>query len=96
MSQVETRDWSAKESTDYGGGRRTLTVAGSVKGEGALAEAVPQGLNDAILILDLTARAGDDWTRVTYERGITPRQFTDVTVRTGDKAVTVAVEVVIS
>ena len=103
----ESKNWKAIESTDFGGGNRTINVTGDVQTfksneKLSLTRAEPQGINPQILLLNLTVSGegiGSDvlgWQHVEYSEAIAPHQFTDVTIQGDIDAITVKVEEVIS
>ncbi len=103
----QTRDWTAIEHTDFTGGNRRVTVSGEVETLATnetpvLAEAEPQGINPAILILDLrieTSGAGNDvlsWQGVEFSKPCSNGQYAEVTIRNEDVETTVRVHKVIS
>lgn len=93
MSIHGSKNWKAVESTDFSGGNRTLVVTGDVEvgasnEDPVLTEAVPQGINPRILILELATIAdgnlGNDvltWTCATLEKPIDEDQFSQVDIR---------------
>lgn len=96
MSVLGSRDWRATEGTDLVGADRKLVVTGEVEMSRLnetpkLDEAVPQGFNPAIQILELSAQAygddgddGDDatsWEPVTFEKPVEKGQYTQVEIR---------------
>ena len=104
MSIISSKDWKATEGTDFAGGNRKLTVSGEVElsqsnEEPKLTEAVPQGINPRILILELSASSdgvGADVITckpVRYEKSIGEGQYSQVDIR---GQATVAVEPIIS
>ena len=101
----ELRNFSAREETDLVGKNRKLTVTGEVqtfKGNEkvALVEAVPQGINPKILLLDVKVEsygAGTEvlgWQQVEFAKPISEGQYSEVTIKTDDNSVTVKVTVV--
>lgn len=88
-----SRNWSAKEGTDFGGGNRRLVVTGEAQTSSlnripVLAEAVPQGTNPAILILELSEYlssdvGGDalDWKPVSFEKPVSEGEYSQVDIR---------------
>ena len=103
MTKRHTKDWAAIESTDLTGANRRLTVTGEVETfvsneKATLREAVPQGTNPKILILDLSVAADGigaevlGWTTATFTRAISLHQYDQVTIRTDDADVTIDVE----
>jgi hypothetical protein len=104
MAQRETRNWSAVHTTNFAGGDGKLTVSGEVQTLNssevpALAEANPQGINDQILLVDLTVSSsgiGADvlgWATATLIKPGGPNDYASVMITSGDE--TVDVEVVV-
>jgi hypothetical protein len=93
MSVISSSDWEAIELTDLTGGNRQLNVSGKVEvaagnQEPVLTEAMPQGINPRILILELTTRdEGDVGADVVtckdayFEKGIGLHQYDQVDIR---------------
>jgi hypothetical protein len=93
MSIYDSRNWEATESTDFDGGNRQLTVTGEVQVsagnlEPVLNEAVPQGINPAILILELatttSGEVGTDalaWKIARFETPIEQDLYAQVDIR---------------
>jgi hypothetical protein len=102
----QTRNWSATESTNPVGADRTLKVVGEVETFNsnetpALAEAVPQGPNHTILILDLTVTSSGTgltvmgWDDVSFSKAVSEGQYRQVTIRQEDgESLTIEVEMV--
>lgn len=93
MSVHGCRNWKAIETTDFGGGNRTLTVTGYVEvgasnEEPVLTEAVPQGINPKILILELgTTTTGSEgatvltWKDAKFAKPVEEGEYTRVDIR---------------
>ncbi|MES3153123.1 hypothetical protein [Sphingomonas faeni] len=93
MSIHGSKNWKAVESTDFNGGNRKLVVAGDVEvgasnEEPVLSDAVPQGINIKILILDLATPKHDGagsevltWKCAEYRRTIEEDEFSQVDIR---------------
>lgn len=93
MNVHDSRDWSAKEGTDFAGGNRQLTVLGEVQVGGGneepvLTRATPQGINPTVLILDLSTRTTGDvghdallWLPARYEEAVEAGQYQQVEIR---------------
>jgi hypothetical protein len=101
---LNTRNWTATErDKDISGGGRILTVAGEVEvgntGDNpVLKEAVSQGPNPTILILDLTIQSGTgstvmNWKQTQFEKPVDPQQYKRVDIRFGDSDIA-SIEVV--
>ena len=96
------KPWTAIESTDPTGANRRITVTGEVDAipnqTPALSEAVPQGSNPTILLLDLTMTAGGPGGRdVKFAKPCSAGQYKQAQIRGapgGD--VTIDVQVVLS
>ena len=97
--------WKAQETTDFVGSNRKITVTGTVETsnssqEPELVEAVPQGINPAILLLKLKIPGGIGGTvmgerSVMFEKPVEEGQYSQVTIRREDgETVTIDVEVV--
>lgn len=92
MSVHDSRNWKATESTNFGGGDRKLRLTGEVQvgasnQEPVLTEAVPQGINPKILVLELStvdeSDAGTDvltWKETRFEKAISEDQYDQVDV----------------
>jgi hypothetical protein len=90
-----TRNWKAMELTNKVGRDGRLTVTGEVMliGTGTTAKLVlhvPQGINPAILLLDLdiTSTGGIQgqiarWVKVSYEQKTSGRQYNEVDILSG-------------
>jgi hypothetical protein len=101
----ELRNFSAREETDLVGKNRKLTVTGEVQTfksneKITLVEAVPQGTNPKILLLDVKVDsygAGNEvlgWQPAEFVKSISEGQYSEVTIKTDDNSVTVKVNVV--
>ena len=102
---AKLESWKAQETTDLIGSNRKISVTGTVQTsnssqEPELVEAVPQGINPAILLLDLKISGGTGATvmgvrDVKFEKSIEENQYSQVTIRreSGDD-VTIDVEVI--
>lgn len=96
--------WKAQETTDLVGANRKITVAGLVQTANSsqdpeLIEAVPQGPNSAVLLLDLKISGGIGGTvmgerQVTFEKPVELHQYGQVTIRREGGEVTIDVEFV--
>ena len=95
--------WKAQETTDLVGSDRKITVTGLVQTstssqEPELIEAVPQGTNPTIVLLDLKISDGIGGTvlgerQVTFEKPVELHQYGQVTIRReGGEDVTFDVE----
>jgi hypothetical protein len=87
-----TRNWKAKEMPDFVGRNYRLTVSGEVEivGTGTTAKLTkhqPQGINPAILLLDLDINSPGGiqgqiarFVKVTYEEKTSGNQYTEVDI----------------
>jgi hypothetical protein len=103
-----TRNWAAAESTDLIGSAYKLEVTGqfearSTSEEAVLTEAAPQGINPAILILDMKVLSTGIGGQIVYWKDVAPftraisaRQYADVTIRHDGESDTVKVEEILS
>jgi hypothetical protein len=94
-----TRNWKARELTNKVGRDGRLTVTGEVMliGTGTTAKLVlhvPQGINPAILLLDLdiTSTGGIQgqiarWVKVSYEQKTSGRQYNEVDIFSGGEII---------
>jgi hypothetical protein len=94
-----TRNWKAMELTNKVGrdGRLTVTGEAMLIGTGTTAKLVlhvPQGINPAILLLDLdiTSTGGIQgqiarWVKVRYEQKTSGRQYTEVDILSGGDSI---------
>lgn len=91
---LKSRNWGAVESSvDFGGSKHVLAITGEVEvgrtnETPKLGEAVPQGLVDDILLMNVGVTVFGDvgadvltWKAVTYTRDVGPGQFRQVTVQ---------------
>ncbi|HXC55276.1 MAG TPA: hypothetical protein VNU97_08280 [Rhizomicrobium sp.] len=104
----QTRNWHAVEVSDFGGGNLRLMVTGEFQSLRSnevahLKEAVPQGINAHVLILDMAVEAsgtGSDivvWKHVTpFAKPVSPRQYSEVWIQHDGTSKSVKVEVVLS
>lgn len=93
MSSAKTA-WTAKEATNLIGADRKITVTGSITTSNTsekpeLFEAVPQGINPQILVLELRTSSGLGGTvmgvaEVKFEKPVSRHQYTKVTIRSAD------------
>ncbi len=93
MSVQTSRNWKAVESSDITGEHRKLRVTGEVEVtstniEPLLTEAVPQGINPDILILELSTKTTDNvgadvlvWKCAVFEKDISEDQYSQVDIR---------------
>ena len=87
MTVHGSREWKAVESTNFAGAKRKLRVTGKVQvgasnEKPVLAEAEPQGINETILILEVsTAHTGEpgldvlSWEDAFFEKSISEDQY---------------------
>lgn len=107
MPKPNSRDWKATEDRQPGPSGPTLRVTGQFESTNSsqrayLKEAVPQGINPAILILDLvivsegTGATVMDWKDVEpFKKNVSLGQHTSVTIQAdGDLLAQCKVEVV--
>jgi hypothetical protein len=93
-SKPDTKNWSAKESTDLVGKDRKLTVTGDVEVSNSnatprLAVAATIPINERILMLELTLEASGtgnpamSWKTARYAQAITEDQYESVEILFG-------------
>lgn len=101
----ESKNWAAKETTDFAGRSRKVTVTGTVQTLASnervsLVKAVPQGTNPTILLLDVSITShgmGTDvlgWADVEYQEAVSLRRYETVTVRLEGEHIEVPVELI--
>jgi hypothetical protein len=106
---LNSRNWKAVQSSvDFAGSKHVLAIAGEVEVQRTneiptLAEAVPQGIADEALLMDVQiAMSGDVgadlmvWKEVSYTREVKPGQFRQVTISGVVETQTVDVERIVS
>jgi hypothetical protein len=102
----ELRYFKAIETTDFAGKNAKIAVVGEVQTRSgnekvALIEGL-QGINPKILILDVKVSVSGDgtdvmgWTKAEFHKAISEGQYTEVTIRAEDNAITIKVEKIIS
>jgi len=104
----KTRDWKAVESSDLIGSEHKLTVTGQFEAHGTNQEAcltlaVPQGINPAILILDMDVSSSGIGGQIVFWKDVEPftkaissHQYEEVTIRHDGETQSVKVEEVLS
>jgi len=100
----QSRGWRAVETPDLTGATVTLTVSGEVEVRKTnevplLREAEPQGIDPAILILDVIVEGATEiggdvvvWKDARFSREVSARQYAQVTLRGAVEERTVDVE----
>lgn len=99
MAAPQTKDWKAWEDRQPGPGKEVkLIVTGQVQTSNSnqalqLKEAVPQGINPAILILDLSITSSGvgntvmGWKEARFEKKVSPGQHTSIDIHSEGQSI---------